>query len=91
MLTRPQERTCLVERALNLESHRALLIPRGVTLGKSGCLSELALEGCLEGVMGQHCSTYGLIKMLMTYRYEKAGYKKMCTIGPHYCEIQKDS
>lgn len=37
MLMRPQERTCLVERTRNLESQRALLIPRGVTLGKSGC------------------------------------------------------
>lgn len=48
MLMRLQERTCLVERALTSESHGALLIPRSVTLGKSSCISEPALEGCWE-------------------------------------------
>lgn len=91
MLMRSQERACLEERALNLDLHRAWLIPRGVTLGKSSCLPEPALEDCLEGVMRQHCSTYGLTKMLMTYWYEKAGYQKMCAVGPHYCETQKNS
>ena len=69
----------------------AWLIPRGVTLGKSSCLSEPALGGCLEGVVRQHCSTYGLTKMLMTYWYEKAGYQTMYTVDPHYCETQKNS
>lgn len=27
----------------------------------------------------------------MTYWYEKAGYQKMCAVGPHYCETQKNS
>lgn len=88
MLMGPQERTCLVERALNLESQRALLIPRGVTSGKSDCISEPAL-----GWWGDNETTlqsYGLRKMLMTYWYEKAGYKTMCPIGSHGCELQKN-
>ena len=68
-----------------------LLLSCYVTLGKSSCLSEPALGGCLEGVVRQHCSTYGLTKMLMTYWYEKAGYQTMYTVDPHYCETQKNS
>lgn len=76
MLMRPRERTCLVERVLDLESHRALLIPRGVTLGKSGCLFEPALEGWWkdnEAIL----KCYGLRRMLMIYWFENTGYKKM--------------
>lgn len=60
MLMRPRERSYLAERALNLELHRALLFPRGVTLGKLGCLSKPVLEGCLEGVVRQHCNSMAL-------------------------------
>lgn len=76
MLTRPQERTCLVERVLNLESHRALLIPRGVTLGKSGCVVETASGGWWEDNEAI-LKCYGLRRMLMICWLEKTGYKKM--------------
>lgn len=76
MLMRPQERTCLVERVLNLESHRALLIPRGGTLGKSDCLFEPALEGWWKDNEAM-LKCYGLRRLLMIYWFKNTSYKKM--------------
>lgn len=84
MLMRPQERACLVERALNLESHRVLLIPRGQLW--VNCLSEPVLLGWWEDdEVTLQC--YGLRKMLVMYWCEKTGGKKMCTIGSRYREL----